>query len=416
VVVLALLALPPALAQESELLRTIEVPLDHGSEESPAIELQFELGAPYDPQKPLVIVVADAQQFYVRRGAVAGLQRDTLGDTDGDFNVAGILGRGVSEPGIAAARDAEGKPVWSEAWRIFNSDQWIEDIDAVRRDLVGESGKILLFGASGGAFLVTQYLSKHGARVERAVTAAPVHPPLIGELGLNTDRFWQEIGAHDPALHDLVRQALEKHAADRDAVVMTLQRQNFFVPPERLDEERAALIHALAESDDERYAKAREEYQVDVVRAFFDSPEGIPIRVRMFELFQPSGALPKLGGDELYPDIENQYNFARPLVELCRSGAIPEPRFDSASLHRLDTEVFLIAGRYDHTVDYRAAIALASMIPRHQLFLAADDHLLGKLKGEGHYAALTHAFLLHGLASPELNAALAAAEPARWRE
>ena len=183
-----------------------------------------------------MLIVADAQQFYVRRGAVAELQRDTLGDTAGDFNVAGILGRGISQPAIAATRDAEGSPVWTEAWRIFRSDQWIEDIDAVRRELVGENGKTSLFGASGGAFLVAQYLSKHGAHVERAVTAAPVHPPLIGELGLNTDRFWEEIGAFDPGLHDLVRQALEKHAADRDSVVMTLQRQNFFVPPEHLDE------------------------------------------------------------------------------------------------------------------------------------------------------------------------------------
>ncbi len=413
---LTLLAAPASPAQESELLRTLAVPLDHFDPRSPPCEIQFELGAAFDPEKPLVILIADAQQFYVRRGAVAGLQRETLGDVAGEFNVAGILGRGISPQAIAAARDGEGEPDWAAAWRIFRSEQWIEDIDAVRRELVGEEGSISLFGASGGAFLACQYLTKHGAHVERAVTAAPVHPPLVAELGLNTDRFWQEIGAYDASLHGLVLDALEKHASERDSVVMTLQRQNFFVPPERLDEERAGLIHALAEGDDERFARARDEYQVDIVRQFFDSPAGIPVRVRMFELFHPSGAAGRLGSGILYPDLENQFNFARPLADLCGAGTIPAPSFDQASLHRLDTAVLLIAGRFDHTVDYRAAIALAACYPRHHLFLASDDHLLGKLKREGHYAALTHAALRYGLDSAEFRAALASAEPARWRE
>ncbi|HLK56773.1 MAG TPA: alpha/beta fold hydrolase [Chthonomonadaceae bacterium] len=402
---------PPA--PPADLGRTLRVPLDHKANNLGQADLYYEFGAPYDPAKPVVFALADAQQFYLRKGSVAQLQQELFGDA---FNVVGIVNRGATPAFIHAALDANGKPDWIKAWRIFQTDQYLDDIEAVRCALVGKRGQILLWGQSGGAMLVHQYLARYGAHVRRAFTAAAVNPFMEGELGLNSDRFWEEIGKDDPALQPLLLDALKRYAARRPALIMTLQRQNFFVPKERLSVERAALIRALAAGDDRRFEEAQKAYQVPEVSRFFDSPEGIPVRIREFEFFYPSGARERLKSGVLYPDLENTYNFAKPLVELCEAGKIPPPALDLPKLHTLRTEVFLLSGRWDHTVDYRSAIALAAAYPHHALFLADDDHEFFKMEKSGDSTRLLRAFLAFGLHSQALSAAQAGAAPYRWTE
>ncbi|MEW5764078.1 MAG: alpha/beta fold hydrolase [Acidobacteriota bacterium] len=398
---------------EMSLDRAVEVPLDR---ENPALgraSIHAEFGASFDPAKPVLFVIADAQQFYVRKGAMAELQKRRFGSA---FNVVGIIGRGFTPEFIRAAQGPGGEPDWEKAWAVFSADEWVEDIETVRRTIVGAEGKILLYGQSGGAFLVHQYLAKYGQHVARAATPAALNPFLVGELGLNTDRFWEEVGAFDPRLHALLRQALERHAADRARLVMTLQRQNFFVPPDRLPEERASLIRALASGDTEAYGKARQDYQVEAVGAFLNSPEGIPIRVRLFEFLLPSQALARLAGDKLHPDLENQRNFAAPLLDLHDKRRICAPRWDRAALHQLDTEVLVLAGVRDHTVDYRSSVALAYLYPRGHLLLVDDDHQFHRMTSDGTYDALVRSFLASGAGSSEYGAVLDAADRHRWRE
>jgi pimeloyl-ACP methyl ester carboxylesterase len=419
--VLLLLWLPagaaePALPEprtEEALDRPIEVPFDRDGEVPGSAVIHAELGAPFDRTKPVLLVIADAQQFYVRRGAVAALQKDRFGDA---FNVVGIIGRGATPEFVTAAMGPEGTPDWERAWRIFSSSEWVEDIEAVRRAIAGPEGKVLLYGQSGGAFLVHQYLAVHGRHVARAATPAPLNPFLVGELGLNSDRFWDEVGASDPELQVLLRRLLESDPADRGRLAMTLQRQNFFVPPEDLAAARAGLIRALASGDDAAYRKAREDYQVEQVRGFLESAEGIPIRVRLYEFFLPSGAPARLEGGGFHPDLENQRNFAAPLLELRRQGRIPAPGWDRAALHRLDAEVLILAGVRDHTVDYRASVALAFLYPNGLLFLADDDHQSHRMQRDGTHGELVRSFLASGSGSPEFRSALAAAERHRWRE
>lgn len=399
--------------QAPSLGQTIAVPLDYKAPNLGSRSLYFEFGSPYERTKPTVFIIADAQQFYVRRGEVSNLQRALVGDA---FNVVGIVGRGSSQEFIHAALDLNGQPDWVRAWQIFNSEQWIEDIEAVRRKVVGNSGKILLYGRSGGAFLVHQYLAKYGAHVQRAFTQAALNPFIVNELRLNSDHFWEEIGAQNRDLQSILRSVLERRANERETIIMTLQRQNFFVPPEQLPAARAGLIHALAAGDERLYEEARKQDQVDAIQKLNESVEGIPIRVRLYEFFSPSGARQRLGGEAIYPDLENQYNIAKPLVMLADAGKISSPIFNSAALHQLETEVFILAGRWDHTADYRSSIALAANYPRHYLFVANDNHTFENLNKSGDTDRILRAFLESGLSSAKLREALNTAESLRWSE
>jgi len=395
---------------------TIRVPLDHAQPSGPMIGLYYELGAPFDRDLPTVMVVADGQQFYVRRGAMSGLQASLFGSGVNVVGLVGLVGRGATPEAVKAALGADGRPDWETAWRLFRAAQWVEDLEELRATLVGRRGRVLLFGQSGGSLLVRQYLAIHGDRVRRAVTAAPVEPFLVGELGLATDRFREEIGAGGSDLHDAMQAAIARFGSDRVTLAMTLQRQNFFVPPDRIEEERARLIRALAAGDTDAYARARDEYQVAEVKALLDLPEGIPSRVRLYELFQPSGGLDRLAEGGFRPDLENQRTFAAPLLDLLARYRIEAPALDRAPFHRLDTEVLVIGGRRDHTVDYRTVIAQAAGYAHGTLFLAEDDHMLGRLREGGDLARMTAVFLRDGPASEAWHEALARAAPLRFVE
>jgi pimeloyl-ACP methyl ester carboxylesterase len=403
----------PRPAASPDLARSLMVPMDHAVPERGCLSIDYELGAAFDAAKPTVLVLADAQQFFLRKGAVAGIQQSQFG---AEFNVVGVIGRGSSHAFVEKALDASGKPDWVEAWRIFRAEQWIDDIDAVRKAIVGENGKILLYGASGGSWLAQQYLARHGSHAERAFLASPLNPFAVGDLGLKSDRFSEEIAAYDPKLPSELAAALRRYATDRERLVMTLQRQNFFVPPESIAAARADLIRALAAGDDQRYLAARKEYQVDEVSRLFESNDVIPIRVRLFESLYPSHEHERLGGAGFYPNIENQATFAAPLLALVKAAKIDAPTFESSANHRLGTEVFILAGRFDHTVDYRSAIATAASYPRHHLFIAADDHMFAKLAADGTYAKLVRTFLAGGFDSDSYRTALRGAEGFRWRE
>ena len=399
--------------QTPSLSRTINVPLDYQQPKLGRAPLSFEFGAPYDKSKLTVFIIADGQQFYVRQGAVAEFQKELFGDA---FNVVGIVTRGTTQEFIKASLDANKQPDWASAWRIFNSQQWIEDIESVRREVVGEKGKILLYGRSGGAYLVHQYLAKYGSHVQRAFTQSAVNPTLNHELGIDIERFWDELGTQDSSLQPLLRKALEGFPHDRIKILMALQRQHFYVPAERLPTARAELIRTLANGDRGVYEQALNDYEVNTIIKLSESSEIIPQDVRVLELIYPSGAFRKLDEATVQPLIETQYHFIKPLISLVQAGKIPAPTFDLSAAHHLDTEVFILAGRYDEAVDYRTSIALAYLYPRHQLFVADDNHVFSKLTESGLSNRLIQSFLRFGLGSSELQATMAAAESYRWRE
>lgn len=393
--------------------RTIQVPIDHQKPGVGSAPLYFEFGAPFDQAKPLVIIISDGQQFYVTRGSIADLQKNIFGH---EFNVVGIVGRGFSADFTRAALDDAGHPDWTKAWQIFNSEQWVEDIESVRQAIVGKNGKILLYGASGGATLVHEYLLKYGAHVTRAYTESAAVPELNRELGIEVDRFWNEIGASDPDLQPMLLKVLNEHPAERTNILIALQRQHYFVSAEKLSAARAEFIRALDKGDMAYLERVRKEYQVDAIVNLFNSQTGMPISVRELEFIYPTGAFQKRNADRVDPYIESEYAFLRPLANLVDSGKIPPPGFGLASAHRVDAEVFVLAARWDEAVDYRTSIALAYSYPRHQLFIADDNHLFEELNGSGARSRLLRTFLKYGLDSPQLKSALSLAAPYRWKD
>jgi hypothetical protein len=140
----------------------------------------------------------------------------------------------------------------------------------------------------------------------------------------------------------------------------------------------------------------------------------VPQDVRVLELLYPSGALDDLSRGGIYPLLESQASFIRPLLDLVKRGAISVVPRDARAAHRVAAEVFVLAARNDEAVDYRTSIALASEYPIHELFIANDNHVFQQMDQLGLRSRLAQAFLADGLRSPRFLAALSTAESMRW--
>lgn len=257
----------------------VAVPFDHFGDRQETFDLYVEFGAPFDPAKPTVFALNDGQQFFIRRGHVAEYQDRLFGD---GINVIGIVGRGY--PGEYTALKAkvgapDSDPDWQAAWRLFRSAQWVEDIELVRKNILGDDSKIMLWGRSGGGFLVHEYLAAHGEHASRAFTSAPAVTPMARFAGVHPDHFWAEIGASDAQAQARLLEVMQRPGTDRHSLAMAFQRQNFFVSMDNRDAARLTLLDAFHGNDENAIAAAYKDYQVTAVQRMNASQAGWPIRI-----------------------------------------------------------------------------------------------------------------------------------------
>ena len=412
---LGLILLSPIVSGQSDSLTyfQLKVPVDYSDPASGFTTIYYESGAPFSREKLTVFVIADAQQFYVRKGAMSQLQNSLF---DSTFNVIGIIGRNNNSDLKRRVTDAAGTINWPEASKIFSWLQYVNDIDAVRKKLLGERGKISLYGQSGGGLLVHQYLSKYGEFVDKAFTGASVDYSLDSESGINHDRFWMETCARDPSFAKRFTLLLEKKTFPRELIAMLFQRQNFFVQTDRLFFERNKLLDHLLMNDTAVINTYLTKYQIKDILAFIDSPDGIPVKVRLFEFMVPLSGCFEIESDRFQPDLENLYFSCLPLIQSRNNNKIEPVLIDHRPLHLLETEVFVLSGRWDHTADYRSQIALASIYRNHYLFIADDNHTFTSLKSKGLYNQLLIKFLKYGKEDPRFRDFMKSCESYRWKE
>ncbi len=159
----------------------IQLPVDHDDPSLGTFTGFYLLSPSFKPGSNVVFKLYDNQQEAV------GMIRDSRDfeyfDEGIGKNISYVLigNRGVSPTLFPEVFDKNGEPDYALALKLYGSDEQIEDIEAVREDMVKrgllpENGKIILHGGSGGGVLIQQYLNKYGAHVSRVLiesTGAP---------------------------------------------------------------------------------------------------------------------------------------------------------------------------------------------------------------------------------------------------
>jgi pimeloyl-ACP methyl ester carboxylesterase len=380
----------------SGLSQSIQAPIDHHFPDKGSFNLEYEFASGFDPKLPTVVVISDAQQFYVRRGRIDKIRDDIFGS---GFNVLGIIPRSTSDSLRNLAVRSNEDIDWPKAYDLFNAFQCVNDINFVIENVLQDQNQIYLYGVSGGAFLISEYLSVFpGSRVQKVFIGSPVNPVIEAQLGLIHDNFEREFLARYRASKDQLFQVLESGFFERWLVANLLQRQNFFVSPDSLEQARIQLIEELYRKDTAAIENYRNIYQIDAIQEFFKTNEGIPIRVRLLEFIAPLLEFWQVSDSLFYPDLENSYHVAEPLiVKIAKNSIRFQPYFSAENARQFKGEVFILSGRYDHVVDYRSSIYLSALFEKSKLLLTKGDHMFHFLKSEGEYNNLVRDFFNYGL-------------------
>jgi len=209
---------------------------------------------------------------------------------------------------------------------------------------------------------------------------------------------------------------LRRSPQERQTIIDVIQRRNFFVDRTHLPERRHALIASLTEGKGDLLDSLVGDYQVAAIRQLERSPLGPAIAVRLFGLEAPLAGRYDFASDErIFPDHEAAFNQAAPLFAAAREGRIQPPGWDHQALHSVPANVVMLAGRWDHTCDYRSQIALASCYPSSTLAILDDDHTFHRMIASGRAQDITIGALSPPDSAPYRNAMLLL-DGLRWRE
>jgi hypothetical protein len=420
--IIASSGLVPALALASKLraedaskIFTVQVPIDHDEPSRGSIDLPCEWVAPPQPGRRTVLVIADAQQFYVRPGGAARISQSLFGDR---FNLLAIVGRSRAE-GIAKLLGRDGTTDWHAAWRIFRARQWIGDIDAVLRSVggYGDPRQLMLYGRSGGAFLIQQAIVRNPGIASRLFMQAGVNHELDVLLGSVPDRFWPELRESDPLLGQRLLAFFRTHPQDRSRAIALLQRMHFFVPAADLAATRKLLIEKIIARDATALAEFASLYQLDALAALRSTPEGIASTVRLAEFALPHRD-PRLVGDHITPDIEQLFITAEPVMTALDAAERYRSMTNWTQLVQYRGEALLVAGRHDQTCDYRTQRHIDRLIPGSLLLLLDDNHVFDRLGKSSLLPPLLQAFAAEGLQSTGFEKAVQelTSEKLMWSE
>ncbi|PKK88020.1 MAG: hypothetical protein CVV64_20585 [Candidatus Wallbacteria bacterium HGW-Wallbacteria-1] len=177
----------------------------------------------------------------------------------------------------------------SLAKQLYGSGQVVEDIEAVRRDMISRGllqadGKIMVMGASGAGFLVQQYLSKYGEHVSRAVILVSGAPDIALKKGIVNNHDFQDFNAEGC---DLLKKVIEKRGYDRAELCwMLYQIAREYPDPRRKQNDVLKLMLSGTFSDYFRALKYRfnPKFNLALIREIFRSPASDCVKIRWYEL------------------------------------------------------------------------------------------------------------------------------------
>jgi len=175
----------------------IQLPISHEDPSYRTFTDFYLLSPNFKPGGNVVFKLYDNQQEAV--GMISGPRDFEYFDEQIGKSISYVLigNRGVSPTLFPELFDKDGKPDYALALRLYGSVEQIEDIEAVRLDMVKKGllpkdGKIMLHGGSGGGVLIQQYLNKYGDHASRALLESTGATDIAKENNLTFSRSFYD--------------------------------------------------------------------------------------------------------------------------------------------------------------------------------------------------------------------------------
>lgn len=160
------------------------------------MKVYYQLLKPYDENKETVLVI---------NGGPGGNHSliHAFKHFEGIYNIVGFDHRGLGCTSPLTPLDSRYKP------SLYSIKAASYDIDAIRKDLVGDKGKIFIYGISYGGMLGQAYLTNFDDNIKGAIIDSTFHKSEFNEVARRVfvKRFLEE----EPNNQELYKQVVEKY-------------------------------------------------------------------------------------------------------------------------------------------------------------------------------------------------------------
>jgi pimeloyl-ACP methyl ester carboxylesterase len=394
--------------------RSIELPIDHEHPEEGTFFLYYQLASNFNFNRPTLFFFQDIAQEYGMPGEVDDLAKSY--HFFDHFNVVRYQIRG-REYSYIELKNPDGSVQWEKAFKLLSANQVIEDIERIRRDVFKEKPetKILLFGRSGGGFLIQRYLTKYSEYVHRAFIRAAPNPIIMKRLGYPESRyFYSTLNDIDATLYAKLKAILNANIVPDYQLFWILKTIPY--ASENAGEELKNLIEELYSGKKNLYDQYLQKKGFDFSQRIKTEKDMSPRDLGIF--FAPV----EVSADYMIdPDPEFIDPFygclkklSEPYLKLIKAGKVAPPTFPPLEkFGEVETEIFYLAGRHDHVSDYRIGIELGKYFKNYEFFIADDNHTM--TMHQECYPLLRNTFFTYGIGSKELQAARRSLKCKEWK-
>lgn len=356
----------------------VKAPISYKYPEWGTFRLYYEVNSNFDSSKPIVLIPTDAQ----RGSSQVGMADQYRKIFDISFNVLTYEYRGQFCSSIPEFQKRGW--TWEKAYLAFNSDNAVEDIELIRKHLLGDK-KICILGGSGIAMLGLKYLVKYHKHVSRAFLMSFFKDAEGGSRsGVSYfDSFLKNFG-----LTDKYAKIIKEKIVPLDQLLFLLQR--------------------LLYSDEKKAIKLINETSSKDIRLFIEESKthgSVDFFVRFVQKYSPQAVAfmyetnitTSLTGE---PDINSPFlQIGKPLLEIEKAGKIDIGRFKMGKLDNITTEVLLVAGILDQVAPIKEMRKIRSLMPRSKLAIFKSYHCLMNSESKQCRNRLVEIFFKYGMNS-----------------
>ncbi|GAB4180535.1 MAG: hypothetical protein Kow00108_16970 [Calditrichia bacterium] len=374
----------PGIPEEDFYQRFITVPVSYKDSSRGTFKLYYELCSDYDPKKPTILIPTDGQRTLSQVGWADRYKKMF----NLEYNTVTYEYRGMfcSKIPLIEKKGAD----WKTIYGILNSDNVVEDIERIRRDLLGDKPFYIL-GGSGTAMIGLKYIAKYPQNVKRAFLMS-FFKDARGSSESGVMFFTNFL--KENTLLDAFFKAIENPSVNKEHLLFLIQRLLYFNK-----EETKNLIIDVSQGDLNRYRKYTR--MVGTVDYFIRSAQKYKpwTVVFMFETNIPTQLDKRL--DINYPFLK----MAEPLLSVFENPEEYKKRlFYIKNLETVNTEILLVAGTMDQVAPVSELKRIHNELPNSKLALFKAYHSLQAPEGARQCRnQMTNIFFKYGFNSDELE-------------
>ncbi|MBC7364258.1 MAG: alpha/beta fold hydrolase [Candidatus Aminicenantes bacterium] len=346
----------PGVPEQDFYHRYIEVPLSYKDPARGTFKLYYELCSDFDVNKPTILIPTDGQRSLSQVGWADKYKKMF----DLDYNTVTYEYRGMF---CSKIKELGSKNIdWALAYEFLNSDNVVEDIESIRKDLLGEK-QINILGGSGTAMIGLKYISKYPEKVRRAFLMS-FFKDAQGSSEAGVMFFNNFLEKNN--LREQYDRVLQNPRIEKTQLLFLIQRLLYFD-----QEEVKQLIIELDNNNLSRYHKYTRE--LGHVNFFVRSVQKYKpwTVVFMYEtnLRTSQADLPDIN----YPFLR----MAEPLIEIYgNSPARNAHLFDIQNLKNINTEILLVGGLLDQVAPITELERIHRELPNSKLAIFEAYHCL----------------------------------------